>query len=290
MLEMFVFLSGYLFAYQIFHLHKKFTLKGLLKSKFKRLIIPSIVFSLFYSILFYSKPFNVWNFIYDILNGMGHMWFLPMLFWCFVFSYFIIKIKLNEKVKLILILGISILSVFQLPFRLNSACYYLFFFYLGSYILNNKGKIMDKIANDKSLLTGLIIFILLFVSVTLLREQFESIYSSIVYYKAIQFSILTFSRILLAITGLFLFYVFVNYLIEIKHFILPKWMIDLNPICFGVYLFQQFILMLLYYKTSFPSIFGTYWLPIIGLIITVITSVVLTKLTLKTKIGRLLIG
>ena len=102
MLEMFVFLSGYLFAYQIFHLHKKFTLKSLLKSKFKRLIIPSIVFSLFYSILFYSKPFNVWNYVYDILNGMGHMWFLPMLFWCFVFSYFIIKIKLNEKVKLIL--------------------------------------------------------------------------------------------------------------------------------------------------------------------------------------------
>lgn len=53
-LEMFVFLSGYLFANQIYQLQKKYTFLGLLKNKFKRLIIPSIVFSLFYSILFYS--------------------------------------------------------------------------------------------------------------------------------------------------------------------------------------------------------------------------------------------
>jgi len=54
MLEIFVFISGYLFAYQIYELKMKYTFKKILSSKFKRLIIPSIVFSLFYSILNHS--------------------------------------------------------------------------------------------------------------------------------------------------------------------------------------------------------------------------------------------
>ena len=52
MLEMFVFISGYLFAYQVCELKKKYFFLQLIKVKFKRLIIPCIVFSLFYSFLF----------------------------------------------------------------------------------------------------------------------------------------------------------------------------------------------------------------------------------------------
>ena len=52
MLELFVFISGYVFA---LGLEKKNpTLKNVLVGKFKRLIIPSIIFSLVYYVMFYD--------------------------------------------------------------------------------------------------------------------------------------------------------------------------------------------------------------------------------------------
>lgn len=79
---------------------------------------------------------------------------------------------------------------------------------------------------------------------------------------------------------------FVNYFTHTKKCRIPKWIIELNTTCFGIYLFQQFILQILYYKTSLPTIVGPYWLPWIGLAITLVTSYILTKLSLKTNIGR----
>lgn len=56
MLEMFVFLSGYVFAYQVCELKKKYSSYQLIKVKFKLLIMPSIVFSIIYS-MFYINLF-----------------------------------------------------------------------------------------------------------------------------------------------------------------------------------------------------------------------------------------
>ena len=79
MLESFVFISGYLVGYQV--LIKKREL--IIMNKVTRLLVPSILFSLIYWLIFNYNGIVSETFFYDLVNGVGHMWFLPMLFWCF---------------------------------------------------------------------------------------------------------------------------------------------------------------------------------------------------------------
>lgn len=110
-LEMFVFISGFLYGEQV----KKgnpLSVKEVAIKKSKRLLIPSVVFSIAYVFLFHRDTLDVKS-LYTVLNGAGHMWFLPMLFWCFIGTYFIDKYSR----KLILIIpGVVILSVLAPPF------------------------------------------------------------------------------------------------------------------------------------------------------------------------------
>ena len=71
---------------------------------------------------------------------------------------------------------------------------------------------------------------------------------------------------------------------------LKPFTIKLAACCFGIYLFQQFVLQLLYYKTNFPVVVGPYGLPWCGFVIATAVSYLLSDLLLRTKIGRLVIG
>lgn len=155
MLELFVFISGYVFA---LGLEKKNpTLKNVLTSKFKRLIIPSIIFSLVYYVMFYDiNNFSISSFAIKILSGCGHMWFLPMLFWTTIFVYLIDKISLPEHLKLIGSFALPVLSLLPIPFGLSTAFYYMPFFYLGIYVYRKREKILNK--TSKLLIIELLFF------------------------------------------------------------------------------------------------------------------------------------
>lgn len=64
-----------------------------------------------------------------------------------------------------------------------------------------------------------------------------------------------------------------------------------KPIKFyGVHIYQQFTLQILYYKTSLSQFVGLYWLPWIACVITFILVVIFSCLTLRTRLGRFLMG
>ena len=132
LLESFTFISGYVYAYAVLYRNKNYSFISLAYNKFKRLIIPSVIFSLLYTPLFYEGNVNCSHFIYDIICGIGHMWYLPMLFMCFLVTWIIQRVRINELLKLVLLLLLAVISI-RLPsvFRMNTVCYYLFFFYLG---------------------------------------------------------------------------------------------------------------------------------------------------------------
>jgi hypothetical protein len=289
-LEMFVFISGYLFAFQVYELKKKYLLKDIAFNKFKRLIIPSIFFSLLYVILFRPLSFK-W--VYDIFNGAGHLWYLPMLFWCFIGSYFLMKIKMDEKLKLLGLLVLSMLSpiVSPLPLRIGTAFYYLFFFYWAIYIYIERERegIIRKYAKAKMIVIISVVFFILFIASTLLIERIKSFETNVLLQKVFYSLIAKDLRIFYATIGLFAMYISINYLAEIKKIKIPQWLINSNKLCYGIYIYHQFILMILYYKTSLPQMCGTYWLPIIGCITTIIISIILTKLTLQFRFGKFLI-
>lgn len=67
-------------------------------------------------------------------------------------------------------------------------------------------------------------------------------------------------------------------------------LITLSGYCYGVYIFQQFILKVIYYKIPGIEVINPYWLPWLGFLVTLILSLLFTHYTLKTRVGRFLIG
>ena len=99
-----------------------------------------------------------------------------------------------------------------------------------------------------------------------------------------------FLKLIYSTSGIMFLYLIVTKFTNNKTFKLKNYVINASSLCYGVYVFHQFILIYLYYHTDFPKYFGSYLLPWFGFVVTIIISILLTKITLKTKIGRFLIG
>lgn len=149
MLEAFTFISGYIFGYQVNRNGKDaLRFRNVFLKKLKRLIVPSVIFSIIYLLVFSPAQFNApaqagWQ----ILNGVGHMWYLPMLFWCFVGIWLLERIKIHPRFVIPALFVIAVVSFLPIPLRISSAMYYMFFFYCG-YCLKryewNIGRWMNK--------------------------------------------------------------------------------------------------------------------------------------------------
>ena len=285
MLEMFVFISGYVWAYSIFDRNRSQSFGDLVLSKIKRLIIPSIIFSILYIFLFKEwKQESQMLLLYDIINGVGHMWFLPMLFWCFIFSYLLYRTNINDTQKLILLLLVSIFSFVSLPLQLTNTLYYLFFFYAGFLCKENCWMENLKV-NMKIVILSWMLFTILFISLTLFSNKLQLInYENNMIFKAFLFVSIRVGRIIYASMGIFS--MFVTALLYTKHFTLPQWYIKLGSYCFGIYLFQQFVLYYIYYYTPIPILVGALWLPWVGTVLALFLSLFFTWLLKKTTWGR----
>jgi fucose 4-O-acetylase-like acetyltransferase len=145
MLEAFVFISGYVFGFQVRQKGAQLlSMNAIVRSKLKRLLLPSIVFSIIYLLIFGLKDGeSIAQACYSIIDGRGHMWFLPMLFWCFIYIAFVEKFDFRTRTVVIAAFTCSFLSFLPLPFRMGSALYYFPFFYVGYAIRHKELKISN---------------------------------------------------------------------------------------------------------------------------------------------------
>ena len=273
MLETFVFVSGYVFQSQVVKGKVKGNAAGWISKKAKRLLVPSMIFSALWIIIF--KPFESIVIIDFIKNlSYAHLWFLPMLFWCFVCGYVIQKANICNKktlfVMLLLVLGPRFSFI---PLRINSFMDYGFFFVLGMYIFNNKEKICNRLQQSSILAATSIVFLSTFYLSTIINNHFVGILTNFV----------------CSLSGLLLIYGLCNRIIDnIKT--LPNFITITAKYSFAIYVIHQFILYFLYYYTKLPALTGQYILPWCVLIITTFASYVLSHYILKTKIGKWLLG
>ena len=110
-MPLFFSISGYLYVYTNSHTN----FKKMCKKKFKRLLIPYTMISLFWMIpikkmLGYSG-FDNKSLIDIFFNENGHLWFLPCLFLIFCLSYIVLHLfsylKLNERKSCITLVILS---------------------------------------------------------------------------------------------------------------------------------------------------------------------------------------
>lgn len=286
-LEAFVFISGYLFAFQRIVLKR--TEGGginLVVNKLKRLFLPSIIFSIIYFVLFYE--FKGWgSTFYSIINGCGHIWFLPMLFWCFIGGWLLEQVKVKDGWKMAFLVALNLFCFVSLPLRISNAASFMVYFYGGFLVYKYSGKIKAAITK-KRLIWCWVIFAVVF---AFLRPMRDVLVTNDAHSKLLKLFILTGNnacQLIYASVGLMAFYCTAVYYTQ--HHQLKPFTIKLAACCFGIYLFQQFVLQLLYYKTAFPTLVGPYWLPWCGFVIAGVVSYFLSRLFLKTKSGKFLIG
>ncbi len=293
MLEAFVFISGYVWGYQV---RTKFDgivdFNRTVVKKAKRLLIPSVIFSFIYLICFNFNNSMTWGGqIYYVLNGAGHMWFLPMLFWCFVILYAAEKLKIPGKVVFVLALLGTICSIVPLPLRLSSAAYYFIFFYGGYYIQRNDVNITNLLTLKNVVISALLYVALFVCSKLLFNSELvvdfseASIVHKVVFLMSQRIAVLMYSSL-----GLAFIYILINYQLNKNILNVTPCMIKFSAYCFGVYIFQQFILYYIVYNGALISILGSYWLPWVAFVITLLLSVILSWGLLKTRAGRFLIG
>lgn len=83
-LQTMTFISGLLFGYTLMAHPERRKLRALLPKKAQRLWVPCICFSIVYIALFDKQSLFKWDSLHRCINGVGHLWYLPMIFWCFV--------------------------------------------------------------------------------------------------------------------------------------------------------------------------------------------------------------
>ncbi|MBE6346163.1 MAG: acyltransferase [Lentimicrobiaceae bacterium] len=286
-IETIAFIAGYVYSYQLIDLNRNSCFLPFLKKKFNRLVVPCLFFSIIYYFIFYSKSdFNFIDFVYRVTNGAGHLWFLPMLFWCFLAMWYIGKYSPNQRSTFIILSLVSIIPVPQLPFGLTKCFHFLFYFYAGYLMWIYKEKLFAKIGKIKHI----ILFILIYIFLIFLNEYIKNInFSSGVFHRLIKMELLSVLKYLMTIFGILSLYLFVYSYTRRFDFKCSNFTIHLSEVCYGVYVFHQFILVYLYYHTSLPCLLGLIT-PWIFFTLTLFVSYLLTIIFLRFDFGKKMIG
>lgn len=90
-LSMFVYISGFLFGYLFLYKNKYRNRRLFLWGKFKRLIIPYLLWGAF--MILFQSSFHNWSML---LTGISHLWFLLMLFNIFGFTLLVPLFRLDK--------------------------------------------------------------------------------------------------------------------------------------------------------------------------------------------------
>ena len=287
LLETWVFVSGYVFGHQVKTKGEDaLSFRNCIWRKFKRLMIPSILFSILYCLIISPEEFenSAHIIIYRTTRGYGHLWFLPMLFWCFIFIFIFEKLKISWKIILPALLISAVFSKSDmLGFRFGNATYYMFFFYLGYVIKSGKISSRDIHWGGKTTYWSAVTYILLFVVARFISDKINLAQSFVTpLYPAydIPSNILIMSY---SLPGVLFIMNFANRILENSAVQVSPIIVKLSGLTFGAYLIQEFILRIFYYKSTLISFVPSFLAPWTAAIISITLSVALTYLFQRAK-------
>ncbi len=279
-LQAFVFISGYLMRMQ--SMAKPIKTVQFIGKKIKRLFVPMIVFGLLYWALVDHKMFyNIYDWLNYFMSGPGHLWFLSMLFICFVamalfleFDKLVSKSRYNKLIVggSLLLLYIGSLFVTD-DFRIAQFCQYFIYFVLGYWTFDYR-RTLKSVSVTKILILGIITASLIAVKLCFIQYKPNHVYM-----------INHMNDLFVGMAGSYLFLLLCmkcpegTYLSEVG-----TW-----TGFFGVYIFHQFILRILYYQTDLLVGLNKYVVGLFALVLTLVLSWALAKLFLNYRLTRKLI-
>jgi len=277
-MPMFVFISGFLFGGQLMK-SQPITFGKLIRSKFMRLMIPFFLFTVIFMFTTNSvswKPFYQWSF--------WHLWFLPMLFWCFIVTYLLRPLIMSNNYwvsvsTLAVLFGISLIGIFMPKFLgLHGVHHWYCWFALGAWFYKHESLLNNRAVKINVTVWGGVSYLLLSV---LFPQEYGT--NSIMSY-------------LISICGMSALWCGIN-LINWRDNKFTSLLVGLSGASFGIYIFHNWIEMYIVSSTAqrvFPlerfALAHTLLFPFLFATIAFILSYIISFSLLRTKIGKQLIG
>ena len=275
-MPMFIFVSGYLFQYLLMK-GKYHTWSDLLKKKGLRILLPYFVFG-----TFFMFTTNNWHPFRLLLGTYWHLWFLPMLFWCFLLGYGLYKISLGLCAECILLIIAYCGSFSPLLFPRWMGVNYItssfYWFYLGMLLYKYRGCLLEIFSKP---ILGISLFSLsLFIICC-----FPVAYGGSKWYGnlAVTCSLISISALISKV--------------DWEKYKITTSITKFSAYSFGIYIWHNWVALMLISNTS-KRLFGLQELaanhvilfPLCFSLITLAISWGISWCMMKTKVGRFLIG
>lgn len=286
-MPLFVFISGYLFSFLEREKGKYPTFMALLKNKFKRLIVPYLIFATIY-LLTIGGGFD-WR---TLMSGdCAHLWFITMLFWCFIFTRLLSMIPWSRsRYFSMALLALSFMVTFvEAPnfdfLGIKNLPEWFFWFYLGYTVSPYRNQLLSYLSRKK---VWLFAFALVYILELLYTIKFvESAEQRSGFMRLAHLSIVV------------LIWYVTNWAINSSS---RKWydnvvFKELNRASYGIYVLhfwlQQYLISSpvkrLLHMEAFAEAHAIMF-PFLFFVVSLVMSYVGAKILLKTRIGRFLIG
>ena len=278
-MPMFVFVSGFLFSH-LLSLGKYSTWKELVRKKAQRILLPFLVFSCFFMI-----TTGDWRPLDPIIKGTyWHLWFLPMLFWCFIIYYGFYRSGLMKKLWLtipLLILtmwGVTSPKFVPMYIGLQYIHKWFFWFYLGGLVCQYHNVICNILSKYNSYLLLVVLYIV-YVVVDIRTYGDNTWYAT------------------LGNASMVIALWYLSTKIDWTSQRVANCIISFSTYSFGIYIFHNWVELQLLSNTSkrifhLDILAATHEIlfPLGFFLIALFISWILTRLLMMTKIGKFLIG
>lgn len=289
-MPLFFALSGALFKNSI--KREKFkSINDVMIQKAKRLIIPFIIVTIFFStpIKYLSGYYNTSsNLLKDIfigqvlMQGNTHLWFLPTLFFEFIIVWKINKKNFNHNIMIGTMILLNLISSrFKIIILQNTLCY-LLYFYIGFLFEESREKVNNKIECKKN--SNIVITIVFIVSTIIIFNLFH--FNENIYLKVCKIIL----KVIFAILGTWMIYLISFKISKNMKDNDNKFVNTVNNYSLGIYLYSDpFNYLILYLIAKFCGIMPLYknpWIIIIfisRIIITLGISMLITAILKKKK-------
>lgn len=286
-MPLFVFVSGYLFSFLYITRGKYHNFIDFIQNKIKRLLVPCILFTGLLCVCLQVDYLHV--FIY----GGYHLWFLKMLFLCFMTCWCIARYVRSLKLEMLLLLVSFLMTFTPFPNILGIHHYFKYFlFFYGGYLFSKYRNYL-RIVYTKRFGTTILVSYLILCLVT----GYEYIVNSHADIGTILYSnpILKICRIIMRPVMVISAFIIVEWFLRNKtSHRLGEFCDGINKISYGIYLFHLLILECIhkYFNNTLNYIATEHYIitPLILFTISLFSSIYLTKFIRHFKWGIYIVG
>lgn len=266
-MPLFTFISGYLFYY-LYQKGKYQTWGKLFRNKAKRLLLPYFIFGI---MIYFFVPIEIHQIICP-WNNFLHLWFLLMLFWCFLCQFAIKKV---DNLWLTMILAFFMLILHrQVPSVLCLQAFMQLFVYF--HLGYNYNKLVKVIRINKWL------YLIIFFIMSVLCIYYDKSWGDSNAFKIAYYIIYT-----LASVSILMFSLQLTSSLNLKS---SKFLSFLDRRSLGVYIFHNWLMMWLLYNKMIAdfAVQHTIIYPLLMFVFLSLTSLLITHLVLKTRLSQII--